>query len=297
MRMIVLLSILAVSSGCTSVALKRATLAHAGSTADLRYREVVENLAMIASNAELLPAYSSIFAGTTDINDIGKATSTSLWARTAQKPFRYASFFSQQTADFMGSRSFKSNWSLDPTIAPEKLRAMRAACQWVANGPESVGPDVDLLRKFEPGNPCGYYFDVIHRLQAMPREWLHHADRRLDVPHDACYWAECGGSYVWVGPEEMGFLSELVLTLQHIARANLEMAYFPQTHTRKIEKVFDFPNAGGPYSAKATFFVDEQDVLTSAEDTPPLPRKKRFDNVGKWSDLHSVINASAKSPQ
>ena len=104
MRIFLLFVIMAVGPGCTSTALKRATLFQAQSSMDLRYKEVVENLAMVASNPDILPSYSTIFAGTADINDTGKATSTSVWSRIAMKPFRFASFFSTQTADFLGSR-------------------------------------------------------------------------------------------------------------------------------------------------------------------------------------------------
>ncbi len=294
MRTIVLLSVLAFSSGCTNLALKRATLTHAESTGDVRYREVMENLAMIASNPDLLPAYSSIFSGTTDINDIGRATSASGWARIASKPFRYASHFSTQTADFMGSRAVKDNWTLDPTIVPEKLRAMKAACRWVVFGEEHAGSDERYLARYTTNDPRGYYFDVRDDLEGLPRDWLHIVDRRTDVPHNACYWAACGEKYVWVGPEEMGYLSTLVLVLQQIARADLEQAYFPKAQTRRIEKAFLL---GGFTQGKATFFVDENNDLTAGENALALPRKKRYDNVGKWSDLNSVINASAKSPQ
>jgi hypothetical protein len=77
---------------------------------------------MIASNPGLLPAYSSIHAGTTEVTDTIRGSSTSTWARTALKPFRYATYFATQNADFTGSRAVKSNWTLDPvmpqTIAP-----------------------------------------------------------------------------------------------------------------------------------------------------------------------------------
>ncbi len=86
MRILPLFIMLAVSPGCTSLALKKATLFHAESSTDLRYKEVMENLSLIASNPDLIPSYSSIYYGSTDINDIGKATSTTLWSRAARSP-------------------------------------------------------------------------------------------------------------------------------------------------------------------------------------------------------------------
>jgi hypothetical protein len=312
MRIILLFSILAVSAGCTNLALKRATLSHADSTMDLRYREVIENLAMTASELDPLPAYSSIFAGTTDINDIGRATSTSLWARTAMKPFRFNTFFSQQTADFFGSRAFKSNWTLDPTVVPEKLRAMRAAYRWVTFGEENVGPDIACLNAYEPprykdtgdkyvlerlGSENGYYFNVADRLRGLPTGWFHFANRRLQVPKGASCWPCGGGKFIWVGPEEMSALSQFTLIIQEIARVDLDSVYHPKTRTRMIKKDFEYTELGRSRIGRATIYLDENGVLTSAADTAAIPRKMRTDNVGSNSDLKSIINASAKSPQ
>jgi hypothetical protein len=309
-RVVLLLSVLAASTGCTSLALKRATLSLAESSGDLRYKEVMENLAIIASNPDMIPSYCSIFAGSADINDTVKATSISVWARTAlQKPARYTTFFSQQTADFTGMRSSKSNWTLDPAIVPEKLRAIRGACRWAVYGQENVGADLNYLksgagaRALPPAERVGdkdallpgYYFDVVDRLNRLPRGWVHRADHRIDIPHHASYWAGCNGKYVWVGPEEIPYLSELSLVLQKIARADLEASYFPKAHTRQIDHVFTIPGTNSV--AKATFFIDDYGFLTAGDGIAALPRKKREDNVGNNSELRSVINASVKSPQ
>ena len=83
-----------------------------------------------------------------------------------------------------------SNWTLDPVVAPEKLRAMRAATRWVVLGPEHVGPDGRLLKGYNspyyqvtpgyyamapapspalPPEKPDFYFDVEDRLCALPR--------------------------------------------------------------------------------------------------------------------------------
>jgi hypothetical protein len=313
------LLITVVSPGCTAVALKRATLSHAASSTDLRYKQAIENLAMSAADPDILPAYSSIYAGTTDVNDNVRATSASVWARTAQKPFRFSSFFSTQTADFVGSRAVKSNWTLDPTVVPEKLRAMRAACRWVTIGPENVGPDMKYLMAYRPAKfeepapsppeeaasynlrlkeypfESGYYFDVADQLAGLPPGWLHCENRQRDVPRDACFWAGCHGKFVWVGPEGMASLSQFVLILQKIARVDFSSAYYPRTRTRKVKQNFQFVEGGKTYFASATFYLDENGLLTSGDGVPAIPMKTRIDNVGLNSDLRSVINAAAKS--
>ena len=310
------------SAGCTSLALKNATLAHVGSSTDLRYRETVENLAMTAANPSFLPSYSSIFAGTTDVNDIVRGSSATVWLRTALKPIGYATGFSTETADFFGSRAVKSNWTLDPTIVPEKLRAMRAASRWAVNGPDEVGPDIRYLKTYEPaqheevtvagkegelarptlvevkpGDEPGSYFDVADRLAGLPRGWLHVEERRCDVPRGACYWAGCGDKYVWVGEGGMAGLSEFLLILQQIARADYDSTYFPKTQTRTVQKDFVFSELGKNYVATATLYLDENGRVTPSAGLPAIPVKSRIDNVGTNADLKSVINASAKSSQ
>jgi hypothetical protein len=282
---------LLVGPGCSTVALKRATLAHARSATDLRYKEVIENLAMTAAQPDILPAYSSIFAGTTTINDVIKATSTSTWVRAALKhPGWFATFFSTESADFTGSRTVTSNWTLDPTIVPEKIRALRAASRWVTLGPAQVGPDVKYLGRYDPASGPGYYFDVAEELASLPPNWLRRAARRRDIPHDACYWAGCGDTYVWVGPEGMEGLSRFSLILSKIARADLATSYSPGSQNRKVEKKFTFPLG----DVTATLYLDPQGRPAPSQSDPVLPRKARLDNFGQYAELRSVINAAVK---
>jgi hypothetical protein len=304
--------------GCTNLALQQATVSQATSASDLRYKQVIENLAMLSSDPSMLPAFSSIYAGSTDVTDTLTASSASGWLRHAAKAFRYSTFYANQSADFMGSRAVKANWTLDPTVVPEKLRAMRAACQWVIVGPENVGPDVKYLldyvpdtyvedqdaqgnyrgMKCVPGSGSGFYFNVAKRLDYIQQQppWLHHSDRYIDIPHRACYWAHCGGHYVWVEPEGMECLSQFLLVLQSIARCNIASAHFPRAQTRQIQKDFEFRERGKNYIATATINVDELGRLVPVANAPVVPIKTRIDNVGKYSDLQSIINVTSKSP-
>jgi hypothetical protein len=92
-------------------------------------------------------------------------------------------------------------------------------------------------------------------------------------------------------------LSEFLLILQKIARADFASAYYPKTRTRTIQQNFAFTErpSGDIYWATATIYLDENGFLTSAANTPAIPVKARVDNVGTNADLRSVINASAKS--
>lgn len=304
-----LLMVLLLLPGCTNLALTRATLRHAEASSDLRYQEVMENLAMTASVPSILPAFSSIYAGTTDLSDSIKVSSSTVWARTAIKPIGFATAFATQSLDFLGSRSLKQNWVLDPTIVPEKLRAMRAALQWVTVGPQNTGPDALMLKKYVPshqrqgpdgkaqfvkGDDKGYYFDVVNELANLPPNWLHKETRACDIPKDACFWAGCHGCYVWVGADGMRGLSEFTLVMQKIARVDFASVYFPQAQTRTVKMSLDTHVDG--LIADVTVYMDADGVLTSGQNLPAIPIKGRLDNVGKYAELKSVINASTKSP-
>jgi len=145
------------------------------------------------------------------------------------------------------------------------------------------------------GDDEGYYFGVADRMAELPPDWIHCADRRSDIPKDACYWAGCGGKFVWVGQDGMAGLSQFLLILQQIARADFGSTHFPRTQTRTIQKDFLFKELGKNYVATATIYLDENGLLTPGLNQPPIPSKTRVDNVGKNADLRSVINASAKS--
>src|SRR5580700_2690967 len=109
-------------SGCTPTVLREHSVSLAGSSSDLRYREVMENLAMIYANPCTLPAYSSVYSGGMDVQDGVQIDGTTTWAHAIPTP----SGFSSQTLDIPLSRSIKGTLTLDPTIVPEKLRALRA---------------------------------------------------------------------------------------------------------------------------------------------------------------------------
>jgi hypothetical protein len=277
---------LLILSGCTTWALRQTTLSQAESSTDLRYREIIDNLAMIYANPDALPAYASIYTGAADINDNLKFTTQAIWTRT-NPAAGYMTAFAAASADVLGSRAEKGTWTLDPTIVPEKLRAMRAACRWALFGPEAVGPDVRLLKRYEPpqfkglghskstapdvllkpfetpqfgiaepsspkvyvpGDPPGIYFDVVDRLGAIRPGWLHCEGCRSAIPRTACYWQGCHGKYVWVGPDGMEGLSQFMLVIQGIARVHYDTLHYPRPRTREVVKniVIDAVNPNEP---------------------------------------------------
>ncbi len=122
-------------AGCTMMSLERHTVAQTDSAVALRYHEVLDNLALIAKDPSALPSYASIFSGTIFVQDQGQLGSTNIW------PFTGAVASGSIAGASSLNRQISQNWALDPISAPEKLEAMRAACQWAIGGPDQVTPE------------------------------------------------------------------------------------------------------------------------------------------------------------
>jgi hypothetical protein len=288
------------------MALERNTLRQSQSATNLRSREVLENLAMVAENQATLPSFSSIYAGTADVSDSIAGSPAATFTRIALKPFGTTTVFGPVSADANFSRTVKENWTLDPVVVPEKLRAMRCACWWVLCGPEKGDSDFNVhLGKYHPadpkagfrGDPAGFYFDVAERLGKIEPGWLHIGCRR-EVPKAACYHAHCGKTYVWVMPDGIAGLSDFTLALQGIARVAIASVYFPLPQTRILKTETSVPDAANPghqIKETITVYVDEHGHLVPGPGLPAVPLKVRVDNVGTTAELRSQIIA-AKSP-
>ncbi len=294
-RFVVALAAVVLCSGCTTLSLRRQTLSHVESAADLRYREVMENLALVYDNPAALPAYCSIYYGTTDVADTIPVTAGLTWARTIPKIGAAFTAFSTASLDFATTRSIKKNWSLDPTVVPEKLYAMHCACWWVLFGPGNQLGDSLTLEKYDKSYPDGMYFDVADRLRTIPAGWLH-CGRKSDAASGSCFRAGCRDKSVWVDADGLLALSQFTLVLQQIARTESDSAMFPQptTETIVLAAANDSLGLGNNDEAKVTVYIDGKGFVTPGQNASSLPRKVRLDNVGTGSDLKSSLSAATK---
>ena len=176
-RIIATVAILCLSSGCTMTSLERHTVAQVDTTTELRYREVMNNLAMIANDPSRLPNYTSIFSGTVFVQDTGQLLSTTTWP--------WAVSLGSQATNPSVNRQISQNWTLDPVLVPEKLEAMRAACQWAIGGPGYVWPDSMSLLVRPDDAPPGpdRHFGVVEQLAQMPAGWLRRFPQRRSEVH------------------------------------------------------------------------------------------------------------------
>jgi len=326
---VVALAFLVTCGGCTTFSLERHAIRQAASISDLRYRETMNNLAMIADDPSFLPAFSTFYAGTTDITDAATASSSTVWTRFFVKAPRTITILGSQTADVPLTRAVRLNWTLDPTVVPEKLIAMRAACQWVIFGEECADPEgLGMLKQYDPPDPAaskiadppGVYFGVADKLLELPAGWLHKGNLR-DVPCSACFKAHCRDTWVWVMPENLEGLTGLTLVLQEIARTEYDTTLFPSPITRSLvvdqtipsetedekqkkkedefmSKLKKLPGMADVKQVKYeyTVYVDEDGFLTPGQNQPAIARKARKDSLGEDSKLRSIISASGKGP-
>ena len=286
---LVAVSALACTS-CTTASLNRHSLAQTETVTDLRYREVLDNLAMIAQNYSALPAYSSIFTGTAQITDNAQITSTTIWNVVGALASKTSGFFSEG-ANPQATRTTLENWTLDPIVIPEKLEAMRCACRWVVYGPDRTGDDTGLLPSPDQARTPGRHFGVADRLGRLPAGWLG-VGALKDVPLNACCKAHCGHTWVWVTRDGLGALSDFALVLQNIARvdANSPSLFYPQP----IPLPFTFATLPTRYPtgnlATVTAIVSLDPWMNLAPDTPYI--RYRVENLGSDSHLRSQINAA-----
>lgn len=226
-------------TGCTMMSLERHSVAQTDSAIDLRYREIMDNLAMIANDPSTLPSYSSIYAGTAFVQDQGELISTTVTPWLAKA--------GSQAVNPQLNRQIGLNWALDPIVIPERLEAMRAACQWVIGGPNHVHKDSMslLIRPEEAEAGPDRHFGVYDKLAQLPPGWLY-MGRKRNVPACARYKAHCGETWVWVTPDGMKGLTDFALIIQHLARAPINseiLFHFPASYTPVMFRTSDPANA------------------------------------------------------
>jgi hypothetical protein len=188
---------------------------------DLRYEEVLYNLAMIADEPTSLPVIAPIYAGTPAISD-----NFQIGSSTMLQHFTTVNAFEGLKQDDLSpalQRQDVENWSLDPITVPEKLEALRASCQWVIYGPEFALRDHPGIlanpNDFPPENR-ERHFNVQEQLARIPSGWLH-LERRATPPLHAAYRAHYHGMWAWVTPEGVQSLADFSLVVQNIARVSI----------------------------------------------------------------------------
>lgn len=223
-------------TGCTTVALNVYTREQIRSSGECRDDAVLNSLAAVAADSDLLPSYGVYSAGVTTFTDSGSISQTVTWAPLA---------FTLETLNLSGYRQPKPQWTFDPTVDYERLQAMHAACLWAVCGearskaqyPAILGRQEDFLDQ-KP------HFAVEYRLQQIQPGWLHVGCAK-DVPSCVRYKAHKDDTWVWVMPADHEAFAQFTLTLQDIATQDVPAFYSPPIvmllTTSYVTKVLD-PN-------------------------------------------------------
>jgi len=133
LRIAVLAALLAVagSAGCTSIRLGQRTIHQASTLPELEYQQVLNNLALFATNSAALPWHVNLRDGTTQITD-----SVSAGAAVDIGPP------SNTLPQLFGSRTVVVQWGMVPVINSIELRLLRIAYRRAFGSTEM--PDAEL---------------------------------------------------------------------------------------------------------------------------------------------------------
>lgn len=290
MKFWVLAAVICGCSGCTTMSLKRRTVSQMDSAVDLRYRQVMDNLALVANDPSALPSYASVYSGTIFVQDQAQFVSTNIFPFTGTRAANPSI-----GANPSLNRQVAQNWALDPITSPEKLEAIRAACQWAIGGPEHVHPGSMSLLIRPDEAPVGpdRHFGVRERLAQLPQGWLGVGCHK-DVPACARYKSHSSGNtWVWVTPEGMKGFTEFALIIQDIARVSINsqtLFHTPPAFTPIVFEAAD--DLEGRLRTRIQAYVNHGGQLVT--DVPYT--RLRLDTLGSDnSNLRSAIGAAGIS--
>jgi hypothetical protein len=249
-----LLVITVLTSGCASSSLQHYTLNQAMTVSDMRYKQVLYDLAVIADNSGNLPSFALTAGGIANVTNTVSVDTATLWAQAVKG-------FSQETLTAFGQHNPELQWTLDPVVSEPQLEALGYACMWALYGPpDPTSHAMEVLRPLTfddvsgvPANgvkkPPGYHFGVSDQLYRLPQGWVQYGDKKC-IPHDAVYSAIYGKTAVWVMKEGLPWLSEFTLVILDISTIDSKTLVAP---TPTVQVTFTEPK--NDYQANAPGFV------------------------------------------
>jgi hypothetical protein len=125
--------------GCTSTALERSTVSQSMSTSNMRYRQVLQCLAVVAHDPGAAPSFSILTSGGTTLSDTLSFDSMTVVDQAVKG-------FSQQTLMLGAKRNPDLSWTINPVAAEPLQDGLRYACLWALYGPLDKPPAINLLR-------------------------------------------------------------------------------------------------------------------------------------------------------
>jgi hypothetical protein len=133
--------IISVCGGCTSTTLQRYTVNQTLSISDMRYQQVLNDLATIANNSGTLPSFALTAAGAANVTNTVSIDTATLWDQALKG-------FSKETLTAAGQHNPELQWTLDPIVSEPQLEALYYACLWALIGqPPEGSRAMELLRE------------------------------------------------------------------------------------------------------------------------------------------------------
>ena len=240
------------------------------SVVDMRYRQTIQGLAIVANNPGVMPSVALNSGGTATVSNTVGLESSTTWDQAVLG-------FSKQLLNLSGKHVPQQQWTVAPVVPQPNLEAIYAAFLWVIYGPPPEGTiGMERLRGFVHGDTTSYHFDVARYLSILPPNWLGRG-RDCDVPRDACYRAHCGDTYVWVSPGGMPAFSEFVLVILDIATTDPTSLVYAQP-----KAAVDIVAYGTKYQSSSKPLY----TITEARGVAQMPDKS----------IHVGISSAFKAP-
>jgi len=120
----ILVAIIGLCSGCTSVALERNTVKQASTLTDLQYQQVLDNLAMFACNPDAMAWHLKLNSGTVQVTDQVSGAFLASLPSAVSDSVKY--LFQPSAA---AQRGLVGQWNVIPTVDPDDLQALQLAYQ------------------------------------------------------------------------------------------------------------------------------------------------------------------------
>jgi hypothetical protein len=212
---------------------------------DLRYKHILDNLAMMVRNPATVPNPVAINGGVVQISDNGSGLGNLTWNPVGKLGV------TQYFFGLTGSRTISEQWSLTPLHNPEKLQLMRWAYQ--------VLLESDLIFSDDGEKKLRAFLGDEEFARAIPRGWFN-VGTKHQVPKDARFCGSYHDVYVWVTDEGLDGLSRFYLTILRIALL--------EANQRTAEVVRKYDGAANAGNLKATEVRSVEKLPIQDEPTP-----------------------------
>jgi hypothetical protein len=249
---LVLAGLLALLAGCQSLQVERKTVAMAGRLSDIQYKQVMDNLALLADKPNALPHFVLADSGKTIIQATGQTSMSLVWNLFTVAGKLFDNTLLGNANPGLGYiQQDQLEWDGTPALDPIQELVMRGlyckALGFVLSPAELSATEAFFMTEPPPFNdvnvrnalsfmekdlagktvPAGLIWSLANYKPAYVnalRETYErigpsgvHIGHCLDVPKAACYVSRHGHTYVWVMPDDLENLTNLTIAVLDVA--------------------------------------------------------------------------------